>query len=252
MRAFLALSFCTLACVSASGPASAAYSKIKSPIVHQGEFELETYGYVTDDDANAKDGKNRFKSAVGYGFTDYWFMEVESEWGNNPGKRFGHRAIEIENRFQFVPQGTYAIDIGGYAAWESSTQTNSADKLKFGPIFRTQIDDFVFTLNPFISAEIGKHSTKDPEFTYALQAKYLAHPMFSPGVEIYGEPGQIGNFNRLSSQDHAMGPVITGVILGAPLGLPGKLKYEAGVLFGLTSGTAARIYKGGLEYEFTF
>ena len=244
--------FCALVCAVSALPAAASSYHIQSPIVTKGELELEARSFITSDSNDAKDKGRNLRSSVGYGVTDFWFVEFESEWSNDPGTRFSHEAVEIENRFQFVPQGTYAIDLGGFAAYETTTRADSPDEIIFGPILQMPVDKFVFTLNPFISAEVGKHSTKNPEFSYAVQAKYLAHPMFAPAVEFYGEPGEIGNFDPLSDQKHAVGPVITGLIMGAPFGLPGKLKYEAGVLFGLTSGTAAQIYKGGLEYEFTF
>jgi hypothetical protein len=233
-------------------PAAASSYYVQSPIVTQGEVEIETRSFITSDNNDAKNKERNLRTSVGYGITDFWFAEFESEWSNDPGARFTHEAFALENRLQFVPQGTYAIDVGAFAAYEKSTRTGGADEIIFGPIFQAPVGKFLFTLNPFITAEVGKNGEKSPEFTYALQAKYLASPIFSPALEFYGEAGEIGNFDRLSEQKHAIGPVVTGQLYGAPYGLPGKLKYEIGVLFGLTPGTASQIYKGTLEYEFTF
>ena len=86
----------------------------------------------------------------------------------------------------------------------------------------------------------------------AFRAQYLWHEAFSPAVEFYGQTGEIFAGPPVREQTHNMGPVITGAVSLHDIGLPGKLGYEAGMLFGVTAASPQKLYKGKLEYEFVF
>lgn len=234
-----------------SGSAFAVPS-IKSPIVTKGEAEIELGADGTSDADKAKDGGHGLTLEFGYGVTDHWFTEFETEWSNDPGERFRHEAVAWENRFQILPQGEYLVDLGFFAEYEFGTRPHSADEIKFGPILQSTIGNFRVTANPFMSVEVGAHSEAAPEFSYGVRAEYLWKQAFNPGVEFYGKMGEIADGPRLSEQEHSLGPVATGSVSLHSLGLPGKLGYEAGVLFGVTDAAPARSFKGKLEYEFTF
>lgn len=233
------------------GIANAA-STIKSPIVTKGEAEIEIQSSVTDDKDKSKDGEYETKLGLGYGVTDHWFVELESEWKRDPEDRFRHEAVAIENRFQILPQGEYLLDLGFYTEYEIGTRKGSTDEITLGPIFRSDIGKFRITANPFMSVEIGANSTEAPSFKYGVQGLYMLHHAFAPGIEMFGKTGELVESKRLPDQEHQIGPVLTGTILGSTIGLPGKFGYEAGVLFGLTRATADETYKIKLEYEFTF
>ncbi len=233
-----------------AGTAQAA--SIKSPIVHQGEAEFEVEVEATDDKDSNKAGEAEFAVAIGYGVTDFWFFEIESEWARDPGSRFKHKVLGLENRFQILPQGEYLLDVGFYAKYEFGTRKNAADELTLGPIFQHDVGDFRFTANPFLSVEVDGGTDAAPEFKYGLRAQYLLHKAFMPSVEFHGNTGEIIASKRQSEQTHQLGPVVSGSLSAAPLGLPGKFGYEIGVLFGLTDATPDQTYKAKLEYEFAF
>jgi len=229
-----------------------AAASIKSPIVTKGETEVEFQSFGTSDGNSDKDGEHNLRSSIGYGVTNHWFAEIESEWSNNPHASFTHEAVALENTFQILPQGEYKIDLGFYAEYELGTRAHSADGITLGPIFQTDIGKLRLTANPFLSFEVGSHGHEAPGLNYGLQAQYMLHNAFAPAIEFYGKTGSFMDDTSLNDQDQKLGPVLTGKFSAATLGLPGKFGYEAGVLFGVTDVTAARTYKGKLEYEFAF
>lgn len=238
-----------MACVAANTVQAAS---IKSPIVIQGEAEVEIEVEATDDNDSKKAGEAELAVAMGYGVTDHWSFEIESEWAREPGDSLKHKVIGLENRFQILPQGEYLLDLGFYAKYEFGTQKDAADELTLGPIFQHDVGDFRFTANPFLSVEIDGASDAAPEFKYGLRAQYLWHKAFAPSIEFYGSTGALIASKRQSDQTHQLGPVVSGSFSAASLGLPGKFGYEIGVLFGVTDATPDQTYKGKLEYEFVF
>lgn len=229
-----------------------AASTVKSPNVTKGEAEVEIQSSVTNDDEKSKDGEYEMKIGMGYGFTDHWFMEIESEWKHAPEDRIRHETVAIENRFQILPQGEYMLDLGLYTEYEIGTRKGSSDQITLGPIFRTDIGKFRITANPFISTEIGANSKDAPSFEYGMQALYRLHDAFTPGLELFGKTGELIASKRLPDQEHQIGPYFEGSTPANSIGLPGEFGYEFGALFGLTRGTVDETYKIKLEYQFTF
>ena len=89
-------------------------------------------------------------------------------------------------------------------------------------------------------------SAAETELEYALQYRWRRNLRFEPGLEMYGEFGELGNFGSLGDHGHELGPAAFGRV---PLG-SGALKYEFAWLFGLTDVAAAQTARFLLEYEF--
>lgn len=248
-----AVGVAAVACVLLMSGSAIAAPSVKSPIVRKGEAEIEVNGESSGDHDRAKDGARGLGLEFGYGVTDRWFTKLETEWSNGPGERFRHEAVAWKNTFQILPEGEYLLDWGMYAAYEFGTRPHSADEITFGPILRGSVGNFRVTANPFISVGVGAHSEAAPEFSYGVRAEYLWKQAFNPGVEFYGKLGEMADGPRLSEQEHSLGPVAKGSFsLRRLVGLPGKIGYEAGVLFGVTDASPARNFKGKLKYEFVF
>ena len=77
----------------------------------------------------------------------------------------------------------------------------------------------------------------------------MVNPLVEPGFEYYGQINEILNPGKSADQQHRIGPVLVGLANFAPYG---KLKYEAGYLFGLTQATARGTVRWRLEYEIPF
>ncbi|MGE5147632.1 MAG: hypothetical protein ACM3N5_12845, partial [Candidatus Eiseniibacteriota bacterium] len=188
-----------------------------------------------------------YKAAIGYGITDFWRAEVEGEFNKEPGRKLNYETTGIENIVRVLPEGKYWLDLGLFSEYEIAADKGDPDELHFGPIAQTTVGPLLVTVNPFFAHEIGSHASASMEFEYGVQARYRWLESFEPGIEAFGRPGEIRGFGRVSDQEHKIGPTAYGRF---GFGRAGALKYEAGVLFGVTHGAPAETVKWLLEYEF--
>ena len=230
--------------------------KIFSPIVEEGEYELESVGTIEHDPKKTLNGGQAYTLEAGYGVTDFWSAELEGEFKSDPGGDLRHTATGLENIFELTPQGGYWLDLGFLAEYEIAALKGSADEVIFGPIAQKEFGDWLATLNLFFDKQVGAYSSGGTALRYGVQLRYRWQPWLEPAIEAYGEPGPLFDFDPGDEQTHQIGPVLTGTyrmseLLGYDT-LPGKLKYEVGYLFGLTPGTAQGAVKWRFEYEFRF
>lgn len=223
--------------------------EVFSPVVHRGEVELEARGHLDLDHRSARDQASEDELKLGYGVTDFWMLAVEGEWEKEPGEGFNFEETAFQNIFQLTPRGRYPVDLGLFFQYAMADDAGSADDVKFGPILQTGFHRWLVTVNPFFEREVGSDAGGGTAFKYGIQARYRLGPAFEPGIEAFGEPGEIGDFDATAEQTHQLGPGAFGRL---SLGRAGVIKYELGVLFGLTRESPDATLKGGLEYEFRF
>jgi hypothetical protein len=126
----------------------------------------------------------------------------------------------------------------------------SPDEIELKLLLEKDVSPLVLTLNVNFAREIGRNSGKGVAFEYAARARYPWQPELQFGVEAFGEPGRLTGFERLSEQEHQIGPVVLGKF-HLP-GVRGVFGYNAGYLFGLTPGTPQGTAKVELEWEVPF
>lgn len=224
--------------------------RIFSPIVEEGEAELEFIGTVEHDRKPALNGGQAYIFGAGYGVTSFWMTEFEGELKSDPGGHLKHEATEWENTFQVTPQGKYWLDLGVFAEYEIAAQKTDADEITFGPILQKEFYDWLATLNVFFDKQVGSNASGGTSLVYAAQLRYRWKPWLEPAIEAFGEPGPISDFKPGAQQTHLIGPAVVGRLPN--FGLSGELKYEVGHLFGLTPGSAQGAVRWKLEYEFRF
>jgi hypothetical protein len=242
------IAVCAAAALYAVGQAAAADFKVYYPSVTQGEFEFENRAFDTSDNNPGRTNERNVTSELGYGLTDYWFGEIENEFEKGSQDKWRYHALGLENVFQLTEQGEHYLDVGFFAEYEIAMQRGNSDGFIFGPILQKQIGRLLVTANLLVATDIGGREPEDPQFNYSLEAKYLLGPMFQPGFQFFGAPGAFSGFSRFSQQDNRAGPIIFGELYTAP----GKIKYEAGYLVGLTHDTPSGTLKFLLEYEIAF
>lgn len=76
--------------------------------------------------------------------------------------------------------------------------------------------------------------------------------LFEPGVELYYNVNDVGRPGRLANQELFAGPVVAGAYALGWAGLPGKVKYEVGYLFGATEQSSRGAVRWRFEYELSF
>lgn len=228
--------------------------QVRSPIVEEGEWEYEQNGDWTHD-RHRPDNSGEFSltNEIGHSVTPWWEpeLEIESNRDAGPDQPFRVTAVTLENTFQLLPQGEYWADLGFFAEYSQSTIRGEASDVSFGPLIQKQIGPTLHTLNLLLEREIGpSQDTNKFGFEYAWQSLWRLSAYASPGIEIYGEPGDVGHFDRANDQPTRIGPVVVG---GIPLGgTLGNIKYEVGYLQGLTSGTPENTFRWKFEYEVHF
>jgi hypothetical protein len=233
-------------------PAAASDFKVKLPYVDQGEIELEHKGIATFDRDPAKSDNQKLIGEIGYGVTDWWATKFEAEWEREegPGHNLGTQAVAWENIFALTPQGKYLADVGFFVEMEHGIRRGANEEISFGPIVAKEIGPTLTAVNVFFTKEIGPNADERVAFNYRFSSRWMLFPWLEPGLEVHGEPGAINRFLPAAEQDHRAGPVIYGA-LPLPPGW-GKLQYQLGYLFGLTTASPDGTLKWLLEYELRF
>lgn len=241
-----------------AAPAANAELKVRSPIVEYREFEFEHNGlYTFDRSKSPLNGQQSYTFEVGYGVTPWWRPEVELETEALPGQNIRLVARTFESTFQLLPQGKYWLDLGFFAEFSHSVVSGEPNEITFGPILQKETPGLfgaraLHTLNAFFTKEVGQSRTDRTGGFAAWQSRLLLHPLFEPGVEIYYSVEDLGRPGRFQDQEFFVGPAFTGVYSLARLGLPGNIRYEAGLLFGATEQTPRANLRWRLEYELAF
>ncbi len=217
--------------------------EIYSPYVEKGMMEIESKNRF---DVDSRQGQGEFRQhqvAVGYGLTSRWQAELYGEMEKESGHGYKYTATEIENIFQLTEMGEYWADVGLQASYEFAHPKGSSDKTEVFLLLAKSIDKFTTMANIGFEKEVGANSNKNPEGEIKWMVKYNYLPKINPGIEYYGEFGEIGDPESYNNQKHRVGPVIYGQLA------PG-FKYDVGTLFGISKSTPDYTFKLNLEYEF--
>jgi hypothetical protein len=236
-------------------PSARAEFKLRYPIVDYREFEFEHNGDTTfDKRGSGKSNDQSYTNEIELGVTPFWTLGLEGERAAEPGENLRYEATTVENIFQLTPQGKYWADLGFFAEYSHAASRADADSVTFGPLVQKELSDVLgvdslHTLNLLVSKEIGRNRSDATPLFFAWQSRIRLHPLFEPGIELFSGIDDIESPGKLADQQHRAGPMFAGVYNLAPFG---KLRYEAGYLFGLTRATEKGTARWRLEYEIPF
>lgn len=238
------------AALLAATPARADF-KVQMPDAEYGEFEFEPIGSYGISGNPAANNEQSFVNEFGYGVTPFWHTELELETFRpaGPGNHLKFVQITNENQFQFTDRGEYWIDPGFFIEYGQVVSKNTPNETTFGPILRKEIGPTIDTVNLFIEKDIGGFASGRPVFTYAVESRIALGTPVEPGIQAYGTPGPFGHFSPAGQQDHRVGPQLFGTI--DQFG-PGSLKWNGGILFGLTPAAPRETLRWQAEYEIRF
>jgi hypothetical protein len=242
-----------LALIAATGVTATAKAdfKVHLPDAEFGEWEGELIGSYGTSGRAATDNEQSLVPEFGYGVTNFWHTELEFETNRpaGPGNHLSFTQLTWENQFPFTERGEYWLDPGFFFEYGQVLSKGVPNETTFGPILRKEFFHTINTVNLFIEKDIGGFASGRPVFTYALESRLALGTPVEPGIQAYGTPGPFGHFATAGAQDHRIGPQLFGSV--AQLG-PGSLKWNAGILFGLTAAAPRRTLRGQLEYEVHF
>lgn len=232
-----------------------ATKKVYLPYIDKGELELEYRGSYDWDNNDTKDGAQKHKFAVGYGFTDFWFSEVYAELEKEPHKNSEAEAIEWENLFQLSEPGAWWVDTAFLVEYEFALHNEDADNLECKLIFAKDYGKFLHSLNLTLERGFGGRGEEgedgevekvvhDLDGGFAWSTRYRMAPEFEPGVEYHADLGSLEHSENFNQQQHQVGPAIYGKL--------GNVKYDVGVLFGVSDAAPQVEFKWITEYEIRF
>jgi high-affinity iron transporter len=237
------------------GSIAHAQFKVRYPIVDYREFEIEPFADTTFGPAKSGQSNNqRYTAEYGYSPLPNWAFELGNELRALNGENITYDATEIENYIQLTPTGKYWGDLALFAEYEHPAHAADAKSFIFGPLAQTEFGEIagagaLHTLNLLFTKTVGNNSTNATQLNIAWQSRLLVNPLIAPGFEYYGQINEILNPGKPADQQHRIGPVLVGLYNFAPYG---KVKYEAGYLFGLTRATERGAMRWRLEYEIPF
>lgn len=240
--AALALSSLFVSSLAVAGPSD----YVITPTVEEGEREIDFKAGT----AKLRDGTrlSKYSLGLGLGVSSWWFTEVYAIWHKNPGEQQSFDAWEWENKFQLTETGKYAVDIGFLLEIERPKDRTEGYEYRWGPILQSDIAPKVqANLNLLFEKHIRASAPTKAELGYQWQVKYRWRPLIEFGLQGFGNVGPWNDWEKKSEQPHVAGPAVFGRI---GLGARQAIKYNAGLLFGLTDGAPRNTFRFQAEYEF--
>ncbi|HXU65858.1 MAG TPA: hypothetical protein VN707_00730 [Casimicrobiaceae bacterium] len=216
---------------------------VATPAVEYGEREIE----LRLGTATATEGQRHSAAslAFGYGVTPWWATEVYGKWNRSDATRFD--AFEWENRFQLSEPGQYFADFGLLVELERPHDRAEGYELRLGPLMQKDFGPVQANVNVLIERHYRADAPEATELGYQWQLKYRWRPAFEFGAQGFGEVGPWNDWAPAHEQAHVLGPAIFGKV-----GLGGRqvVRYDAALLFRVSSAAPARTLRAQIEYEF--
>jgi hypothetical protein len=225
--------------------------KVHLPDAETGEFELEEVGSYGNSGNPFTNNEQSFVHELGYGINNWWHTELEFETNREPGpgNHLKFDQLTSENQFVFSEPGQYWLDAGFFWEYGQALLSGSPNETTFGPTLRKEMFHTINTVNLFVEKDLGTHSDGHVNFLYAWETRIALGTAIEPGFQAYGSVGPIAGALPVSQQDHRIGPQLFGEIHAIG---PGTLKWNGGVLFGLTPAAPRRTFRWQMEYELHF
>jgi high-affinity iron transporter len=217
---------------------------VYSPLVEEGEIAIELRGHYDIDGDDARDGAQAHKVDLEWAPFARWRTELVGEFEREPGEDLEATEIAWENVFQLTEQGQYWADVGLLAEYAHSLEDDGEDAIELGLLGQKEIGRSDVRINLIFERELEDGA--DVEMEYRWQYRYRLGSAFEPGLEMYGELGEWGEMGSFDDHEQQLGPAVFGKLRTAG----GAVRYEAGVLFGLTNETPDTTVRLLLEYEF--
>ncbi len=222
--------------------ASPAWAKkiVYSPIVHEGEKEIEYYIEWYESSGGDDVVGHEIELKYGFGPRDSLGLYVVLEDTN--GVSLDVKRYKSEWIHQLYEQGERFIDLATYLEYQINNDPTRADKVEFKALLEKSTTDFSITGNLVLEKELGVNATDGTEIGYALRAAGRWSPRVIPALEAFGSLGEVRNPKSLSLQGHLLGPVVN-------IYLSKRIVWQVGLLWGLTSGSDDLRAKSQLSWE---
>ncbi len=240
--AALALLYCAHMPVAAAAPSD----YVATPIVEEGEREVDfKVGTAKLHDATRE---SAYSLGLGWGAKNWWFTEIYAKWHKEPRAANTFDAWEWENKFQLTETGKFPVDVGILLEIERPEERSEGYEYRWGPLFQADITPGVqANLNLLFQKHVRASELSPALFGYQWQLKRRWRAEFEYGLQGFGDVGPWTDWESTSAQSHIVGPAVFGRVRA---GNHQVVRYNAGLLFGLTNGAPRCTIRAQAEYEF--
>ncbi len=224
-----------LTALTTAMPVFADIDRVYHPFVQPLETELEWRATLVDDGGDGFDGEQLHRFAFGRSIGERLFAEAYVNARKTEQQHFSVSGFELEALYQLTEPGEYGIDWGVLAEFERDTDRNISE---FGGrlLAEKELGETSLAVNLIAEYEYGTGIDNELEFGGAAQWRWRLNEAFEPALEYYVGDGTQG-----------LGPIVVGT---QRLGIAKKLKWEFGVIFGVSNDTPERTWRAQLEFEF--
>jgi len=215
------------------------------------EIEIEHEGSAGFDRSPGRDGGRIYSLDVGTGVTRWWHVGAELDYEREAGPDRPTRVdgVQLETLIRLTEPGEGWLDAGLYAEYDRSSlhSRENPDGALVGGVFLKDIGRTTHTLDLFFDKAFSPdEDVSGVRFSYAWQSRWNIWRQFAPAVEVFGQAGRVDQPDRFERGQLIAGPVATGTFLLGPLG---RLRYEAGYLFGATEASPSGTVRWKVDME---
>ncbi|MCG2627174.1 hypothetical protein L6654_11090 [Bradyrhizobium sp. WYCCWR 13023] len=176
-----------------------------------------------------------------YGVTDWWEVGLYLPFSIQD-ERFYSDAFKLRTLFvsPHAEQRNFFYGVNFEFSNETPPFSQSRFSMEIRPIIGVRNSDYEFIVNPIVDVHFGKFA--EQHFTPAARiARKFGDDLFA-GFEYYSDLGQIGNFDKLSDQQHTLFAVTDFKA--------GVFDVNFGVGYGLTPASDRLVVKTIIGYAF--
>lgn len=244
-RAFFACSLLATATNAVAG-----VSKISSPTVTKGKASIEYSGTRNDDDKGSKgDNKQKHRVDLEYGLTDNLKIGIEGNFERQRKDPTELKTYGVEAQYEFTEQGQWWLSSALKLEYTLAVLDSDADEIELKWIAARRIEDTSLLSNVTFGRELGSNREGGISVNTKLQAVQRITPYANPGLEWHGDFGTISNFASEESNEHYVGPIVTGDIANIA---GGTIDYTAGYYWGIGNQATDEAARVQISYEIKF
>jgi hypothetical protein len=202
-------------------------------------------GRATDDDEEDEPRHRLLRTSLeyNYGLTDKIDVAGYLDLQKPNGDEVEYAGSRYRARGALWDKGRYPLDLGWYLEASVPHEDEADLEFEFRPLVSRDLGRFTVDLNPTFELPAVGDERRTLHFDYGARGYYRWSRLFQPGVEFFGDLGEIRDVEPSRAQEHYVLPVVY-MRFARGFGL------SLGTAFGLTRASDPVIVKLQVEYEF--
>jgi hypothetical protein len=186
-------------------------------------------------------------ATLGWSPTARWFTSAYAGWIAADGGRFAFDEWSWLNHVQLNPPGAGPVDLGLLCEIERPRDRAEGTGIVCGPTLQADTDRLQLNLNALFSKHLHGADPEPWNLGYQWQAKALVGRGVELGAQGFGALGPWNRWAPAARQEHTLGPA---VFAKWTLADGRALQLDAGLLFGLGSGSPRDLLRLRMQHEF--